>query len=105
MTEGKMGGEILRENQNKKTMSFSLVGNVYVDVHTAEPPSNHEWEAYIADLKKCHDQLKGIFVFTEGGAKRSTAPKIQRGPGGRGTTDSGRLFFYRGSDHRHRAQS
>ncbi len=56
-------------------MAFGTVGNVIVALHTASPPSQEEWSAYIQAVKRL-DLTKIIAIaFSDGGGPNSAQRK------------------------------
>jgi hypothetical protein len=54
-----------------KTMACAVVGTLILSVHTAEPPTNEEWSAYIAEIEGLMtrvgmERMRSL-VFTDGG--------------------------------------
>jgi hypothetical protein len=53
------------------TMAFETLGTVCVVLHTNDPPSNEEWDKYMAEVKSLIDRFGAervrTLVFTEGG--------------------------------------
>ena len=56
-------------------MAFATVGNVIVALHTANPPSEAEWAAYIAAVKTVDLREIRAIAFTDGGAPNSAQRK------------------------------
>src|SRR5688572_20883798 len=52
----------------KKSVVWRVVGNVFVCVHTADAPTDAEWEQVLTGLRAPMQSNGGILVFTEGGA-------------------------------------
>ena len=52
----------------KKSVVWRVVGDVFVCVHTAEAPTDAEWEQVLTGLRAPMQSNGGILVFTEGGA-------------------------------------
>lgn len=57
-----------------KNMAFEVVSNLFVVVHTANPPSDEEWDRYVA-AGVASSKDKRFLVFTDGGAPTSAQRK------------------------------
>ena len=53
------------------TFKFKLARRVHVAVHSAESPSDDEWEAYLDDIRHWLGFVDGIFSYTVGGGPSS----------------------------------
>lgn len=58
-----------------KTMLFRNVGNVLVAVHTAAPPDDQEWEAYVQFGKKLPPTCRRTLVISKGGGPNAKQRK------------------------------
>src|SRR5262249_51150233 len=49
------------------TMIRGLVGGTYICAHSTEPPTDEEWNSFLADMEREHRNVRGLFVVTDGG--------------------------------------
>lgn len=53
------------------TMRYAPHGEVFVTVHSAEPPSDEEWARYLEVSKFYFEDLRGSLIITDGGGPNS----------------------------------
>jgi hypothetical protein len=58
-----------------KNMTFAAEGESMIVLHTATPPSDDEWAAWISALRKLPRRRLKLLIFTDGGAPNT----LQRG--------------------------
>jgi hypothetical protein len=60
-----------------ETMSYRVVEEVGLVLHSEQPPSVHEWDAMLKGLEAdiLGGRIKGVFVYTVGGAPSPTQRK------------------------------
>jgi hypothetical protein len=58
------------------TMAYRLVEGIHVARHTAESPSNAEWDAYMADIEKQLPKMDGMLIYTEGGGPSAPQRRV-----------------------------
>jgi hypothetical protein len=50
-----------------KTMGYKYVEKIHVVVHTADNPSNAEWDDYLHDIGEKQHEIQGVVVYSAGG--------------------------------------
>jgi hypothetical protein len=58
-----------------KTMTFAMDGDIMIVLHTATPPSELEWSAWLSALRLLPKQRLKLLIFTDGGVPNT----LQRG--------------------------
>src|SRR5262245_24711433 len=50
-----------------QSMFYGRVGDVYVCLHPATPPSKADWDDWMVDMEREAPTVRGLLVWTEGG--------------------------------------
>jgi hypothetical protein len=56
-------------------MVWNNIGDVYVIVHESDPPTDDEWDQYLADIRSHDLEKMRTLVFTTGGAPTANQRK------------------------------
>jgi len=56
-------------------MVFSIIGNLMILVHSAHPPTDAEWDEYLAALRARDQEKLRSLAFTDGGAPNTAQRK------------------------------
>ena len=61
-----------------RTMVYRRREAHVVVVHTREPPSDAEWEAYVRDTERWLEEVVGYLIVTEGGGPSAAERRMMR---------------------------
>lgn len=61
-----------------RTMVYRRREAYMIVVHTRDPPSDAEWEAYVRDGERWLSEVAGCLILTEGGGPRAAQRRMMK---------------------------